>query len=104
MRMIPGAWRLCAAAMMLGVSSGASAADDSLKEIQAQIKHEEWNEYVVIAKGNHLQHFINGVPTVDVIDEHETKAAKSGVLALQIHTGPPMTVQFKNLRLKNLGK
>ncbi len=74
------------------------------KEIQAQIKHEEWNDYVIIAKGNHLQHFINGVPTIDVTDEQEAKAAKSGVLALQIHTGPPMTVQFKNLRMKNLGK
>jgi hypothetical protein len=74
------------------------------KEIQAKIKHEDWNEYVVIAKGNHLQHFINGVQTVDVTDEHEAKAAKSGALALQIHTGPPMTVQFKNLRIKDLGK
>ena len=41
---------------------------------------------------------------VDVVDEQEAKAAKSGVLALQIHAGPPMTVQFKNLRLKKLGK
>jgi hypothetical protein len=74
------------------------------KEIQSKIKHEDWNEYVVIAKGNHLQHFINGVQTVDVTDEQEAKAAKSGVLALQIHTGPPMTVQFKNIRIKDLGK
>jgi hypothetical protein len=49
-----------------------------------------------------LQHFINGVPTVDVMDQHEAKAAKSGILALQIHVGPPMTVQFKNIRLKSL--
>lgn len=74
------------------------------KEIQSKIKKEDWNDYVVIAKGNHLQHFINGVPTVDVTDEHEAKAAKSGVLALQIHVGPPMTVQFKNIRIKTLGK
>jgi hypothetical protein len=70
------------------------------KEIQSKIKKEDWNEYVVIARGNHLQHFINGMQTVDVTDEHEVKAAKEGVLALQIHAGPPMTVQFKNLRLK----
>lgn len=72
------------------------------KEIQSKIKNEDWNEYVVIAKGNHLQHFINGVKTVDVTDEQEAKAAKSGVLALQIHVGPPMTVQFKDIRIKNL--
>lgn len=69
-------------------------------EIQAKIKNEDWNDYVVIADGNHLRHFINGVQTVDVIDEQAAKAAKSGVLALQIHTGPPMTVQFKNIRIK----
>ena len=71
-------------------------------EIQAKIKDEDWNDYVVIAKGNHLQHFINSIPTVDVVDEQESKAAKSGVLALQIHVGPPMTVQFKNIRIKKL--
>ncbi|MBI5383828.1 MAG: DUF1080 domain-containing protein [Verrucomicrobia bacterium] len=72
------------------------------EDIQKQIKDEDWNDYVIIAKGNHLQHFINGVPTVDVLDEHEAGAAKSGVLALQIHVGPPMTVQFRNVRIKTL--
>ncbi len=71
-------------------------------EIQAAIKSGDWNEFVVIAKGNRLQHFINGLPTVDVTDECESKRLKEGVLALQIHTGPPMTVQFKNIRLKKL--
>ena len=72
------------------------------EDIQAKIKHEDWNDYVVIARGNHLQHFINEVQTVDVVDEQSAKAAKSGVLALQIHVGPPMTVQFKNIRIKPL--
>ncbi len=71
-------------------------------EIQAAIKKEDWNEYVIIAKGNHLQHFINSKPTVEVTDECEAKAAKSGVLALQLHAGQPMTVEFKNIRLKPL--
>ncbi len=71
-------------------------------DIQAKIKNEDWNDYVVIARGNHLQHFINGVQTIDVVDEQESKAAKTGILALQIHTGPAMTVQFKNIRIKDL--
>ena len=71
-------------------------------EIQAAIKKDDWNDYVIIAKGNHLQHFINGKQTVDVTDEYEAKRAKSGVLALQLHAGPPMTAQFKNIRLKKL--
>jgi len=70
------------------------------KEIGAAIKTGEWNEYVIIAKGNHLQQFINGKQTVDVTDDDETKRALDGVLALQLHAGPPMTVQFKNLRLR----
>jgi hypothetical protein len=71
-------------------------------EIQSKIKSEQWNDYVIIAKGNHLQHFINGLQTVDVVDEHAGKAASSGVIALQIHVGPPMTVQFKDIRIKPL--
>lgn len=72
-------------------------------EIQNNIKKEEWNDYVVIAKGNHLQHFINGKQTIDVTDDREGgKGAKSGILALQLHAGDPMTVQFKNIRIKKL--
>jgi hypothetical protein len=72
------------------------------KEIQAGIKSGDWNDYVVIVKGNHLQHFINGRQTVDVIDEQASKAVKSGILALQIHAGQPMKIQFKNIRIKPL--
>jgi len=72
------------------------------EDIQNKIKNEDWNEYVIIAKGNHLQHFINGTQTVDVVDEQESKAAKSGILALQLHAGPPMMVQFKDIRIKQL--
>jgi hypothetical protein len=72
------------------------------KEIQANIKTNGWNDYVIIAQGNHLQHFINGRQTVDVLDEQALAAAKSGILAFQIHAGPPMKVQFKNVRIKSL--
>ncbi len=72
-------------------------------KIQASIKNGEWNDYVVVAKGNHLVHTINGHTTVDVTDEDAAHAAKSGVLALQVHVGPPMVVQFKDVQLKKLG-
>lgn len=70
-------------------------------EIQATVKNGEWNDYKIIAKGNHLQHFVNGKQTVDVTDE-SSHGAKSGVLALQLHAGSPMEVQFKDLVLKPL--
>lgn len=71
-------------------------------EIGASIKKGDWNNYVIIAKGNHLQQFINGKQTVDVTDDCEAKRAMSGVLALQLHAGPPMMAQFKDIRLKTL--
>jgi hypothetical protein len=70
--------------------------------IEASIKKGDWNDYVIIAKGNHLQQFINGKQTIDVTDEDESKRAMTGVLALQLHAGPPMLAQFKNIRLKKL--
>ncbi len=72
------------------------------EEIQATIKPGAWNEYVIIAEGNHLRQFVNGKPTVDVTDECPGKSAKSGVIALQLHVGQPMTAQFKDIRLKVL--
>jgi hypothetical protein len=71
-------------------------------DIAAAIRRSEWNEYVIIAEGNHLRHFVNGLLTADITDLDETLAAKSGVLALQLHTGLPMTVQFRKIRLKVL--
>ena len=72
------------------------------EQLQKAIKHEDWNEYVVIADGPHLTHKINGNTTSEVIDNSNV-AAKSGILALQLHAGPPMTVQFRNIRIKKLG-
>jgi uncharacterized protein (TIGR03067 family) len=72
------------------------------KEIQNHIQVNGWNDYVITAQGNHLTHFINGLQTADVVDEQTSKAAQSGILALQLHAGPPMKVQFKNLRIKFL--
>jgi hypothetical protein len=65
-------------------------------------KAKVWNDYRIVARGNHLAHFINGVQVVDVIDNDPKGRHLEGVLALQIHVGPPMLVEFKDLLLKNL--
>lgn len=62
----------------------------------------EWNDFRIIADGNHLQHFINGAMTSEVIDEQPEKAAESGLIALQLHRGPAMTVRFKDIVLTPL--
>ncbi len=72
------------------------------EEIQAKIRKEDWNDYEIVVRGNHMVHRINGATTVDVTDECESKRLTSGVLALQLHAGDPMTVQFKNIRIKAL--
>ena len=77
-------------------SAGNSAA------IQAALKEEGWNDYEIIAQGNHIVQRINGLVTVDVTDEQPGKRARSGILALQLHAGQPMQVQFKDVRLKRL--
>ncbi|MGH7201629.1 MAG: 3-keto-disaccharide hydrolase, partial [Planctomycetaceae bacterium] len=72
------------------------------KEIQTKIKKGDWNEYHVIARGFHFIHMINGVKTAECIDNDEQMRRKTGILALQLHRGPAMKVQFRNIRLKRL--
>ena len=67
-------------------------------EVQNAIKPGEWNDYRIVAKGKVLQHYINGKLTVEVTDE-TAAAAKSGIIALQLHQGKPMTAQFKDIVL-----
>ncbi len=72
------------------------------KKFLASVKKEDWNTMEVIAKGPHLVQKINGSTTIDVTDNQEGKAKAAGILALQLHAGPPMTVQFKDIQLKKL--
>ncbi len=72
--------------------------------MQKNIKSEQWNDYHIIAKGNHLIHKINGTITSEVEDEDLQMRRASGILALQLHAGPPMTVQFRNIRIKKCGE
>ncbi|MBM3964694.1 MAG: DUF1080 domain-containing protein [Planctomycetes bacterium] len=65
-----------------------------------QIKFDGWNKYKIVARGNVLQHYINDVLMSELQDSEPGKSAAEGVLALQLHAGPPMKVQFKNIMLK----
>ena len=61
----------------------------------------EWNELTIIAVGNRQIHQVNGVTTMDLTDNHP-EAKRSGILALQLHAGAPMTVEFKDIGLRRL--
>lgn len=70
---------------------------DSLKSV---IKSGDWNTCYIIAKGNRLQHFINGVLMSDVTDSDTVNRKMSGLIGVQVHVGPPMTVEYRNILLK----
>jgi len=69
-------------------------------ELDKHVKKEDWNEYHVIARGNEIILKINGVVMAHAIDNEKGKAARSGIIALQMHPGPPMKVQFKDIRIR----
>ena len=62
----------------------------------------EWNEYLIVAKGTYVAHYVNGFKTIELLDEDSAHRASEGVLALQVHAGLPMTVEFRELLLKRL--
>ena len=66
------------------------------------VKKEDWNTFRIEAKDFHLTHYINGEKMTVLIDNDEKTRRADGLLALQLHAGPPMTVQFRNIRVKNL--
>ncbi len=57
-----------------------------------------WNDYEITARGNHITLRLNGLVTVELDDDR----AASGIIALQLHAGPPMEVYFRNLKLRPL--
>lgn len=71
------------------------------KALGEKIKKNEWNKYRVVAKGNVLSHYINDTLMSETIDQQPEKAATEGILALQIHAGDPMIIQFRKIMLKS---
>lgn len=61
----------------------------------------EWNDYTIRAVGGEISLTVNGVRMTELLDEDDRRQL-TGLLALQLHVGPPMRVQFKNLRLLTL--
>lgn len=66
-------------------------------KLKAKIKMDDWNEYRIVAKGSVVQHFINGALMSEVRDSESAKRANDGIIAFQVHKGPPMKVQFKDI-------
>ena len=65
-------------------------------------KLDDWNDVVIIARGSRLQHYLNNRLILDCTDDEPRLALREGILALQLHGGKPMWVEFKNIRIKDI--
>lgn len=65
-------------------------------------KLDDWNDVVIVAKGNHIQHYLNNTLVLDFTDNNPELALTEGILALQLHAGKPMWAEFKNIRIREL--
>ena len=61
---------------------------------------EGWNHYVLYAVGDELRVEMNGTVCTAIRDAER----KTGVIALQIHSGGPTDVRFRNIRLRKMEK
>ncbi|MDA0816586.1 MAG: DUF1080 domain-containing protein [Planctomycetota bacterium] len=68
------------------------------------MKVDDWNDVIIRAEGNHIQHYLNGRLVLDFIDEDPDRALPSGVLALQLHAGRPMWAEYRDIRLAKLSE
>ena len=71
-------------------------------EFQKLFRLNGWNDVVIVAKGNRIRHYLNGRLVLDFTDNHPELALFDGQLALQLHAGKPMWVEFKDIRFKEI--
>jgi hypothetical protein len=69
--------------------------------LAAALKPDGWNSYTIRAVGPNVVLTMNGVQTVAYV-EPDDSIARTGIIALQVHSGPPLRVEFRNIRLKPL--
>ena len=71
-------------------------------DLKGLIKAGDWNQFHIIARGNILTHVLNGHLMAEAIDDDAANRALGGLIGFQMHVGPPMKVEFRNIWLKNL--
>jgi hypothetical protein len=79
---------------------GQLAALEDGKALQAHIKQNDWNQFQVIARGTVLIHILNGRVMALFVDDDAANRSMKGLIGLQMHSGPPMKVEFRNIWLK----
>ena len=72
----------------------------SSDDLKSLIKPGDWNQLHIIARGNMLTHILNGHLMAQTIDDDPSARAINGLIGFQMHVGPPMKVEFQNIKLK----
>ena len=72
------------------------------EEFPRLFKLDDWNDVVIIAKGNHIQHYLNNRLILDFTDDDPRLALRDGILAFQLHAGRPMWAEFKDIRIREI--
>jgi hypothetical protein len=62
------------------------------------VRHNDWNDVEILCDGDHIQIKLNGLVTADIHDS----LSLEGVIAFQLHRGPPMQARFRNVMIKEL--
>jgi hypothetical protein len=73
------------------------------EELDKVLKRDDWNKYRILCEGRHIQLWINDFKTVDYKEADEAIEQK-GLIALQIHGGPPGEAHYRNIRIRRIGQ
>jgi hypothetical protein len=80
------------------VNGSLGKSDELIKTIHS----DDWNTCHIVAKGNRLLHYINDILMSDVTDNDPVNRKSAGLIGVQVHVGPPMKVEYRNIRLKKI--
>jgi len=83
-----------------GVSRQIGSLEMNADELESLIKAGDWNTVHLIARGNTIMNIVNGHVTAFLVDDDAKGRALKGLLGFQIHVGPPMKMEFRNIWLK----
>lgn len=87
------------------ITDGKPQVIDSLgtkEELLKSINYDGWNELRIVAKGNILQHYLNGKLMSQVTDNDAANRKMDGLIGVQVHVGPPMKIEYKDFMIKSL--
>jgi hypothetical protein len=71
-------------------------------ELKSAISAQGWNQYRVIARGNMMVQILNGRVMSTLADDDAANRKLDGLIGIQLHTGEPMKIEVRNIRLKKL--